>query len=170
MTIGINSLMSTQPQHSRRVWFMIDELVSLNKQEILPKALAEIRKYGGCIVAGIQNIPQLQELYGYAETKPLTSLFNTKLIFRNTDPETAKYLSQMLGEQEIMEAVEGISFGAHQMRDGVSLNEQKRMKPVVSPTDIMNLNDLEAYFKLPGNLPVTKLKFRVNDTTINSAA
>jgi hypothetical protein len=68
-------------------------------------------------------------------------------------------MSQMLGEQEIMESVEGISYGAHQMRDGVSLNEHKRMKPVVSATDIMSLNDLEAYLKLPGNLPVTRLKF-----------
>lgn len=162
MTIAVNSLMSTAPNPDRRVWFMIDELISLNKQEALPKALAEIRKYGGCIAAGVQNIPQLQEQYGPAETKSLTSLFNTKVIFRNGDPETAKYMSQMLGEQEIMESVEGISYGAHQMRDGVSLNEHKRMKPVVSATDIMSLNDLEAYLKLPGNLPVTKLKFSVS--------
>ena len=141
---------------------MIDELISLNKQETLSKTLAEIRKDGGCIAAGIQNIPQLQEQYGHAETRSLTSLFNTKVIFRNGDPETAKYMSEMLGEQEILESVEGISYGAHQMRDGVSLNEQKRMKPVVSATVIMSLNDLEAYLKLPGNLPVTKLKFAVN--------
>ena len=162
MTIAVNSVMSTAPNPDRRVWFMIDELISLNKQEAIPKALAEIRKYGGCIAAGVQNIPQLQEQYGLSETKSLTSLFNTKVIFRNGDPETAKYMSQMLGEQEIMESVEGISYGAHQMRDGVSLNEHKRMKPVVSATDIMSLNDLEAYLKLPGNLPVTKLKFQVN--------
>jgi type IV conjugative transfer system coupling protein TraD len=162
MTIAVNSVMSTAPNPDRRVWFMIDELISLNKQEAIPKALAEIRKYGGCIAAGVQNIPQLQEQYGLSETKSLTSLFNTKVIFRNGDPETAKYMSQMLGEQEIMESVEGISYGAHQMRDGVSLNEQKRMKPVVSATEIMSLNDLEAYLKLPGNLPVTKLKFQVN--------
>lgn len=166
MTVAINSLMSTQPSPNKRMWFMIDELISLNKQEAIPKALAEIRKYGGCIVAGVQNIPQLQELYGHAETKSLTSLFNTKVIFRNSDPETAKYMSQMLGEQEIVESVEGISYGAHQMRDGVSLNEQKRLRPVVSATDIMSLNDLEAYLKLPGNLPVTKLKFQVNANRI----
>jgi len=70
-------------------------------------------------------------------------------------------MSQMLGEQEVKEAVEGISYGAHQMRDGVSLNEQKQFKPVVSANDIMNLDDLEAYIKLPGNLPITKIKFEI---------
>ena len=159
MTIAMNSLMSLSPDSKRRVWFLIDELASLQKQETLPKALAELRKYGGCIATGIQSIPQLQEIYGHSESKSLTSLFNTKVIFRSGDPESAKQLSLMLGEQEVKESNEGISYGAHQMRDGVSLNEQKRLKPVVSANDIMSLNDLEAYLRLSGNLPITKVKF-----------
>jgi type IV secretory pathway TraG/TraD family ATPase VirD4 len=159
MSSAINSLLGTPPDPARRLWFVIDELASLHKQESLPKALAEIRKYGGCIAVGIQNIPQLQSQYGHAETKSLTSLFNTKVIFRNGDPETARHMSQMLGEQEIKESVEGISYGANSIRDGVSLNEQHRLKPVVSANDIMVLDDLEAYLKLPGNLPVSKVRF-----------
>jgi type IV conjugative transfer system coupling protein TraD len=164
MASAIHSLLGMPPSPTRRLWFIIDELVSLHKQEVLPKALAELRKYGGCIAVGIQNIPQLQSQYGHAETKSLTSLFNTKVIFRNGDPETAKHMSQMLGEQEVKEFTEGISYGAHQIRDGVSLNEQKRLKPVVSANDIMILDDLEAYLKLPGNLPVAKVVFEVDGT------
>ena len=161
ITTAINSLLSTSPDPANRLWFIIDELPSLHKQESFLKALAEIRKTGGCIAVGVQNIPQLQAQYGYAETKSLTSLFNTKIIFRNGDPESARHISQMLGEQEVKEVTEGISFGEHSMRDGVSLNEQKHQKPAVTPHDIMSLNDLEAYLKLPGNLPITKVKFEV---------
>lgn len=164
MSSAINSLLSSEPHQIRRLWFIIDELACLNKQESLPKALAEIRKYGGCMAVGVQNIPQLQGLYGHAETKSLTSLFNTKVIFRNGDPETAKHMSQMLGEQEVKESMEGISYGANSIRDGVSLNEQKRLKPVVSANDIMILDDLEAYLKLPGNLPVAKVKLNLDQT------
>lgn len=164
MSSAINSLLSSEPNQTRRLWFIIDELACLNKQESLPKALAEIRKYGGCVAVGVQNIPQLQGLYGHAETKSLTSLFNTKVIFRNGDPETAKHMSQMLGEQEVKESMEGISYGANSIRDGVSLNEQKRLKPVVSANDIMILDDLEAYLKLPGNLPVAKVKLNLDQT------
>ena len=170
ITTAINSLLSTPPDPANRLWFIIDELPSLHKQESFLKALAEIRKTGGCIAVGVQNIPQLQAQYGYAETKSLTSLFNTKVIFRNGDPESAKHISQMLGEQEIKEVVEGISFGEHSMRDGVSLNEQKHLKAVVTPHDIMSLNDLEAYLKLPGNLPITKIKFEVPNAKAISPA
>lgn len=159
MTIAINSLLGMPPDPQRRLWLVIDELASLHRQEALPKALAEIRKYGGCIAVGIQNIPQLQSLYGAAETRSLTSLFNTKIIFRNSDPDTARHASQMLGEQEVKETAEGISYGANSIRDGVSLNEQNRLKAVVSANDIMILDDLEAYLKLPGNLPVAKVRF-----------
>lgn len=162
LSLSFNSLMSAVPDLERRLWFIIDELGSLHKQESLPKALAEIRKYGGCVAAGVQDISQLQEQYGHAESKSLCSLFNTKVIFRGSDPETARYLSQMLGEQEVVEAMEGISYGEHAYRDGVSLSDQKRMKPLVNPTDIMALNDLEAYLKLPGDLPLTKVGFAIH--------
>lgn len=45
------------------------------------------------------------------------------------------------------------------MRDGVSLSEQKQTKLVVSGSQIIMLNDLEAYLKFPQDLPVTKIKF-----------
>jgi hypothetical protein len=47
------------------------------------------------------------------------------------------------------------------MRDGVSLNDQNKIKPVVTPTDLMSLENFEAYLKLPSNLPVAKITFGV---------
>jgi type IV conjugative transfer system coupling protein TraD len=158
---AVNALMSCKPDQGRRLWFIIDELASLHKQEALPKALAEIRKYGGCIAVGLQDIPQLQTQYGRAEAESLVSLLNTRVIFRNGHPDTARVMSQMLGEQEVREAVEGISYGANSIRDGVSLNDQNKMKPVVTPTDLMSLENREAYLKLPGNLPIAKVKFAI---------
>ncbi|MBN9344503.1 MAG: hypothetical protein BGO76_04500 [Caedibacter sp. 38-128] len=43
-------------------------------------------------------------------------------------------------------------------RYGVSLNQQTHTKPIILPTGIQNLKDLEAYIKLPGNYSITKLK------------
>jgi type IV conjugative transfer system coupling protein TraD len=158
---AVNALMSCKPDHNRRLWIHIDEFASLQKQEAFAKALAEFRKFGGCIAVGLQDIPQLRALYGHAEAESMVSLFNTRVIFRSGHPDTAKVMSQMLGEQEIREAVTGISYGAHQMRDGVSLNDQNKMRPVVTTTDLMSLENREAYLKLPGNLPITKIKFEI---------
>jgi type IV secretory pathway TraG/TraD family ATPase VirD4 len=89
----------------------------------------------------------------------MSSLYNTKLFFRSPDSDTAQWIAKTIGEQEVMENSEGLSFGAHQMRDGVSLNEQKKNKSVILYTEFMLLPDLEAYIKLPEDYPITKIRF-----------
>ena len=69
-------------------------------------------------------------------------------------------MSEFLGEQEIMESQESISFGAHQMRDGVSLSDQKRKQPLINYTEIMQLPNLSAYLQLPQDFPITKVAFK----------
>jgi type IV secretory pathway TraG/TraD family ATPase VirD4 len=44
------------------------------------------------------------------------------------------------------------------MRDGVSLSHHTRQKPIVMPTELSQLKDLECYVKLPGDYPCTKLQ------------
>ena len=154
------ALMSLESGQRRKIWIIIDELPTLYQIPELPKALAEVRKYGGCFVLGLQNISQLEDLYGRAGCQTLLSLTGTKVFFRCADAQTAKRLCPFLGEQDIVEANESISFGAHQMRDGVSLTDQQRTKPALSSTDLLQLDNLQAYLKLPGNYPFTKLTFR----------
>ena len=94
----------------------------------------------------------------------------TKLIFRTPDSYTAKRMSEFFGEQEVMESQESISFGAHQMRDGVSLSGQKRKQPLVSYTQIMQLPNLSAYLQLPQDFPVTKVAFKYLNLPVNQSA
>ncbi|MBY0281117.1 MAG: type IV secretion system DNA-binding domain-containing protein [Alphaproteobacteria bacterium] len=159
--VGISSmaLMGCPPSLDRRVWFILDELASLNQLESLPTALAEFRKYGGCVVAGLQDIHQIESRYGREEGKAMLGLFNTKIVFRLNDYDTAKRVSDSFGEKETSEMIEGISFGAHQMRDGVSLSDQRKYRPVISPTDLMKLKNLESYIKMAEVGVLGKIKF-----------
>lgn len=159
LSIAIKTLMSLEENPNRRVWFIIDELASLNHIPILTQGLAEIRKYGGCLVLGIQDINRLDVLYGSSSARTLGALTGTKVAFR-VDGDAAGQIARFFGEQETLDSNESISFGAHQMRDGVSLTEQQKIRPLISATDIMILNNLEAYLKFPRNLPVTKLTFK----------
>jgi len=159
LSIAYKALMGLEESYTRRLWFIVDELPSLNVLPNLPKALAEIRKYGGCFVIGLQNLPQLEELYGVNLTRSMAGLCGTKVIFRTSDAPTAKKLSEFFGEQEILEPAESISFGAHQMRDGVNLAEHRRFQATIPYTNLLNLNNLEAYLQLPGNYPLTKIAF-----------
>jgi type IV conjugative transfer system coupling protein TraD len=161
LSIATRCLM-TQPQDSD-TWFFIDELASLNHIPDLTKALAEVRKYGGCFVVGMQTLSQIDEIYGANGSRTLCGLTGTKVIFRSPDAHTAKRMSEFLGEQEVIERGESISYGAHQMRDGVSLSDQKRTKSLVPYTEIMTLNNLEAYLQMPHNLPIAKIKFTYHE-------
>jgi len=162
-SIATRTLMASGSTARGKTWFIIDELPTLNHLPELPKALAEVRKYGGCFIIGLQSISQLEDIYGRATTQTMSGLTGTKILFRAPEPVAAKRMSELLGEQEVMEVVESISFGAHQMRDGVSLSDQKRMKLTIPYTDLLQLNNLEAYLRLPGNYPIAKVRFPYHD-------
>ena len=142
-----------------KVWFVIDELASLQKLPDLSQALAELRKYQGCCVLGLQTLSQLDVLYGHDTSRIICGLTGTKVIFRIPDTVTAKRMSEFLGEQERIEPQESISYGAHDMRDGVNLSDHKHTQPLVPYTDIMTLPNLTAYLQLPRALPITKITF-----------
>lgn len=162
---AINALMTLPPDSERRLWFIIDELPALQKLPSLETAMAESRKYGGCVLAGIQNFPQLSYTYGQHQAQSILDQFNTKIFFRNTDPTITQWISKVLGESEITEQHENLSYGAHSIRDGVSLSPQTRTKPLVLPTEIANLRDLEAFVKLPGPYPVCRTRLCYKKTT-----
>ncbi len=160
---AINALMSEKPDSKRRLWFVLDELPALQKLPSLETGMAEARKYGGCFLAGVQSFPQLINTYGQNQAQSVLDLFNTKIFFRNTDPNTTSWISKVLGEAEIKEHMESLSYGANTIRDGVSLSQQTKTKPLVLATEIACLPDLEAYIKLPATVPTGRVKMRYKE-------
>jgi type IV conjugative transfer system coupling protein TraD len=156
-SIAVKSLLGRMPNSTNRLWVCIDELPSLHKLPDLQLCLAEGRKYGAAVMLGVQNIPQLEERYGATITKTMIDLCSTKVLFRAASYEIAVSLSRALGEQEIMEVQEGISYGANDVRDGVNLAMLKQLKPIVTAHDLMGLKNLEGYVMLPEFNVVTKV-------------
>ncbi|MBY0272296.1 MAG: type IV conjugative transfer system coupling protein TraD [Alphaproteobacteria bacterium] len=163
--IAINALMVLSEDYNRRLWFIVDELAALQKLPSLHMGLAEGRKYGGCFLVGFQSKPQLEEIYGRQGAESMLDLFNTKVFFRCTEPSTQTWISKVLGDKEEIEPQENISYGANSMRDGVSLSHHTRQKPLVMPTELSQLEDLECYIKLPGDYPCTKLQMTYQTTS-----
>lgn len=148
------------PQRERQIWFIIDELPGLRYRiDALPRMVAEGRKYGACCLFGFQNKAQLDSLFGVHDSKAILSNCSTKVIFATPETQTAEYVSNTLGRLEVQESSENLSLGSHQMRDGVNLSQTRRIKPVVSSTEIMNLERFEAFVSLPGKYPIAKVKF-----------
>ncbi len=143
---------------NEKMWFVMDELPAMQKIPSLAMVLAQGRKYGACMVAGIQNIAQLERIYGPASSQELLDLFRTKFFFAVGDNTIAEYASKSLGEIEIDETKESLSYGSNTIRDGVNINSLIRMKRLVLPDEIKNLEPNSCFVKLCGNYTITKLK------------
>ena len=159
LDVAAKAVLSLEPSSTRRLWFMMDELPSLHRLPSFMNTLARGRKYGSCFVAAIQDIHQLKSIYGRDEAETLTALFNTNICYRTKCPDSAHWMSKVMGALEVLENREGYSYGAHDMRDGVSIQPERRREPVVKEGEFLELDDLHAFLRLPGNWPVTDLIF-----------
>jgi len=81
----------------KRVWFVIDELASLQKLPQLHTAITEARKSNNPVVLGFQGKAQLEYLYGHlAEvmlSQPATSVWLT-----TKEPNAGEWVSKFIGK------------------------------------------------------------------------
>lgn len=162
-SIGMRSLLQMTPDKDRRLWFIADELASLQRLMDLETCLTESRKYGGCALLALQSPAQLEMIYGRHLSRIIIGNCDTRVAFSEKDPQIAEEISKTFGQKETKEFQEAISYGAHEMRDGVNLSSQTKTSPVISPTAIQSLTLNEAYIRLPGNLPITKVKLKFQE-------
>lgn len=158
LSIASLALLSLPEDLNRRVWFICDELPSLHQLPFLGSTLAEVRKFGGCFILGMQNFFQLAQVYGNKGAGAIFDLLNTRFFFRSPSSEMAKLVSIELCNEELEEVKESTSYGANSIRDGVSLSTQRTSRPVVDYSEIMKLKTLTCFARLPGDYPVTKLQ------------
>jgi len=123
------------------LWFILDELASLQKLPQLHAAITQNRKSNNPVVLGFQGRSQLEVLYGH-EAEAMLSQPATKIFLRTSEPRAARWISETIGEVEIEQMRE--SHGSEQFpRDHKSKNHQleRRVEPLVMASEIMGLPD-----------------------------
>lgn len=160
LDIVASSIMSLNPDPDRRIWTLIDELPSLNKLLMLGDALAQQRKYGGAIVLGFQSFSQMIEIYGEHGANAIADACSTWAVMRFNGEKSADWASKGLGNSETLETSEGISYGGHEIRDGVNLSKQRKLRPIVLPTEINDLPDLVGYLKYGRQYPRARFELK----------
>jgi type IV conjugative transfer system coupling protein TraD len=160
MEIAINSILSLKQSRNRKLWIIIDELPSLHYIPSLHSGLAEGRQFGAAFVLGMQLMAQLRSIYGKDKAESTSGLCGTRVILATPDEETAKWCSDNLGKMEVEEMRESISYGANDIRDGVSMSKQEHIKHIVLPSEIMNMKNLRAYVKPAEDFGVTLSDFK----------
>ena len=167
--IAIGSILSKEGESKQKTWVVMDELATLQKIPSLQNGLSVTRSYEGCFVLGMQNIAQMRDIYGIDLTQNISSECNTRCIFKSNDPDTAKWLGNNIGEAEIREYKEGLSYGANTIRDGVNVNSQDRVKALILPSEIQGMQRLSLILKMPDH-PAVKASIRYKKREVQATA
>jgi hypothetical protein len=138
----------TAPQPGQRpVWFVIDELASLQKLPQLHTAITENRKSKNPLVLGFQGKAQLEVTYGHL-AEVMLSQPATKIFMKTAEPKAAEWISEAIGKVEIERLKETKFDGS---RSGKNFTLDRQIEPLVMGSEINGLEDRHAYLKL-GNL------------------
>jgi len=150
-------LMNQGKPGARPVWFILDELQSLHVLPQLHTAITESRKAKNPIVLGFQGRSQVEELYG-RKAEVMLSQAATKIFLRTAEPNSAKWISDTIGQIEVERLRESRTRGQFpHKRESTSNQGETTPEPLVMPSEIMGLRDLRGYLKY-GNF-VVRLSF-----------
>lgn len=166
LNTATKELLGLKPNQNRRIWFILDEVDSLHVLPFLSSAEAEGRKFGGSFLLGYHGASQLRTTYGYDGATKLSNLASTRLFLRQPEEADASYASKNIGDAEVEEVNESISYGANTMRDGISVSKQKKREPLVLPIEIQTADDLTGYLRVKGDFPAAKVKIPYVDYPI----
>ncbi len=158
-------LLSAPTKEQRRVWFVLDELASLQRLPQFHTAITENRKSRNPIVLGFQGKAQLEVVYGHL-AEVMLSQPATKIFLKTSEPNAAEWVSRAIGKVEIERMKETHYDGS---RAGRNFALDRQTEPLVLDSEISGLEPLHAYLKHgnyvarfsfpPLEIPATKPRF-----------
>jgi type IV secretion system protein VirD4 len=143
----------------RRILFLLDEFPSLGRLEFFESALAYMAGYGLKAFLICQSLNQLQKAYG--ERNAILDNCHVRVAFANNDDQTAKRLSDLLGEQTLTKEQTSISGQRFAMvKPSSSIAKIEFARPLLFPSEINRLPADEEIIFLNGIFPILANKIR----------
>jgi len=149
INILMKRLLAVAPQWGRKnpCWVVVDEVHSLKRLPALSTTMVEGRKFGLKTVLGTQNKAQFEEHYGRGAATMLSAP-HVKVLFRCNEPESARWVAEMIGEEEKERPRIGTTATVQSNgRDSINYSTFTERRFVVSKEQIMALPNLRGYWK-----------------------
>lgn len=162
MDIMINEALTLPESQECRLYFIIDEIGSVNKINLLPDLVTKGRSYGISILALTQDPGLLKDKYGPQVMQSFLNNFGTQIVLRINDASTAKELAENFGIEEQLEYKPSL-----QLQEGgkkvPSYSQDIVNKGLVIASELQNLQPFHGYGKIVGynpfNLSIPKIFF-----------
>ena len=165
MDIMINEALTLPESQNCRLYFIIDEIGSVNKIQLLPDLITKGRSYGISILALTQDPGLLREKYGPQVMQSFLNNFGTQIVLRINDAATAKELADNFGVEEIIEYKESIQLPQNGSPIP-SISQDTTTKSLILPSQLQSLPPFKGYGKIlgfnPFNLVIPQLFFSEN--------
>jgi type IV secretory pathway TraG/TraD family ATPase VirD4 len=136
-------LLNEPKPEQKRVWFVLDELASLQRLPQLHTAITENRKSRNPLVLGFQGKAQLEYIYGHL-AEVMLSQPATNIWLKTKEPKAGQWVSEFIGKVEIERMRETHFDGS---RSGRNFALDRQEEPLVMESEISGLPDLHAFLK-----------------------
>ena len=128
---------SSVKSYKHRLLLMLDEFTSLGKLPIMEKALAYIAGYGGKVYIIIQDITQLNGVYG--RENALMANCHIRLAYAPNTVETANTLSEMTGKTTVVDKKTSLSGSRTGGMKSASISVSETARPLLTADECMRL-------------------------------
>jgi type IV secretory pathway TraG/TraD family ATPase VirD4 len=143
-------LISMPNDYSRRLFFVIDEFGTLQRLSTIQQLLTLARSKGGSVWLGIQDIGQVDKLYGKEGRQTIVNACGSSVMMAVSDPDTARFLSDKIGEREYSSVDETLTMGVENERDGISAARKHKTDKLILSSELTGMPDLTAFLRMPG--------------------
>lgn len=143
--IIMRRLLSGDPEDgaAHPIKLILDEVQTLEHLPTLPRILTEGRKFGVCVAMAMQNPGQLRTYYGDEMAKTILAQPHMKWLGRCNEPDSARWMSRLVGEQENEKARTSVTASvSDQGRDSIHYGSEQQHRAVIMPEEIMALPNL----------------------------
>ena len=153
---------SRDQEHKHKMLLMLDEFPQLGRLEFFESALGFMAGYGLKTMLVAQSLSQLKQVYG--DRSSLLDNTHVRVFYRPETIETAEYISKTLGQSTVQYKTQGES-GKKGSPFFANVNESLHFsqRPLLTPREVMELPDDEAFVLVGGGKPVRAKKIRYFD-------
>ena len=147
-----------QEDREDRTVFMLDEFGRMNKMGSVVDLLTNGRSKGVSVYIAAQELAQIDEKYGKNARKTIINNCSNQVFFSLNDAESAKEISEQIGQEENMNEDESINHKTDgDDMDGFNVRKHKQTKSIVLASEVQGLKERECFVKI-ANQNWTKTK------------
>ncbi len=165
LDIFAKNVLSLKDNLNRRIFFILDEFGMLNRLNSIVDLLTNGRTKGASVWLAVQDVGQINNLYGDNLRQTIMNACNNYFCFRVNDYKTAELLSKKFGEAKIKNIDETVNHNTFDnlnvQNAGINRRISEKIEKLILPSEIQNLNEREFFVNLAVLKEITKAKVYV---------